>query len=110
MSRSGLIRSDLSSEQKRALLAKLLHEKAGAARTLHAALATASSLVPSPTEPQSPAYHTAFATRIVSELDPAVLRSVFQELVDRHPALRTTFTAHDGEPMQEVRAFLLRLL
>ena len=55
--------------------------------------------------PESPAYHTAFAARIVSEIDPAVLRSVFQALVDRHPALRTTFTVHGGEPMQEVHAF-----
>jgi len=48
-------------------------------------------------------YNTAFAIRITSGIDTAALGRAFQTLVDRHACLRTTFTAHDGQPVQRVR-------
>ncbi len=52
--------------------------------------------------PQSAAYNIARAARIVSPLDTRAFRRALQALVDRHPALRTTFNAPDGEPIQRV--------
>ncbi|MFY1828316.1 MupA/Atu3671 family FMN-dependent luciferase-like monooxygenase [Myxococcus fulvus] len=53
--------------------------------------------------PDSAAYNTALSIRIVSELDVAALRRACQRLVDRHGALRTSFTTHQGQPVQRVR-------
>ncbi|MDH3604493.1 MAG: condensation domain-containing protein, partial [Candidatus Tectomicrobia bacterium] len=52
--------------------------------------------------PDSPAYNTAFVTRITSPVDVTALRQAWQALLHRHTALRTTFTLRDGEPVQEV--------
>ena len=42
------------------------------------------------------------AVRIQAELDVPALQWAFQQLVDRHPALRTTFAISDGQPVQRV--------
>lgn len=52
--------------------------------------------------PESAAYNIAFAARIGSQVDTAALQDVFQALIDRHPALRTTFHSRDGQPFQKV--------
>jgi amino acid adenylation domain-containing protein len=52
--------------------------------------------------PQSAAYHIASAVRVISEVDTGALRRAFQALVNRHPALRTTFQAIDGVPVQRI--------
>ena len=52
--------------------------------------------------PHSSAYNIARAVRITSKVDIDLLQRSFQTLVDRHPALRTTFVlSHDG-PLQQV--------
>jgi hypothetical protein len=53
-------------------------------------------------EPESAAYNMPTAVRIASPVDAAALQGAFQALVDRHPALRTTFAVEDGEPVQRV--------
>lgn len=52
--------------------------------------------------PESPAYNIARTTGIGQTLDATALRRAFQTLVNRHAALRTTFTAVDGESVQIV--------
>src|SRR5271157_5404406 len=52
--------------------------------------------------PESPVYNFGFAARVCSEVDVAALREACQTLIDRHPALRATFTEQDGEPVQEI--------
>jgi amino acid adenylation domain-containing protein len=52
--------------------------------------------------PESTAYHIASALRITGDLDVAALQRAFQTLVDRHPALRTTFIACNGAPVQRI--------
>ncbi len=49
-------------------------------------------------------YNPTYAVRIQAAVDIPRLRRVFQALVDRHPALRTTFGDRDGEPFQRVPA------
>jgi amino acid adenylation domain-containing protein len=54
-------------------------------------------------EPASPAYNLSAAVRVGGLRSEDDLRSAFQALVDRHPALRTTFLmGADGEPVQRV--------
>jgi amino acid adenylation domain-containing protein len=54
--------------------------------------------------PDTGSYNLVHAGRVRGELDVQTLRRAFQQLMDRHPALRTTFTARDGEPVQCVHA------
>jgi amino acid adenylation domain-containing protein len=55
--------------------------------------------------PKSAAYNFEFALRIRSNLDVPALRRAYQALVNRHPALRTTFTMRDDEPLQQVHEY-----
>jgi amino acid adenylation domain-containing protein len=48
------------------------------------------------------AYHVPAALRLRGELDRAALRGALDGIVARHEALRTTFHAADGEPVQRV--------
>jgi amino acid adenylation domain-containing protein len=56
-------------------------------------------------DPSSPAYHVVGAVKILAPLDSDALQRAAQRLVDRHPALRTTFPTVDGVPSQQVQAF-----
>ena len=52
--------------------------------------------------PGSPLYNMPAAVRLPPEPDVEALRRVLAEIVRRHEALRTTFVAIDGEPLQVV--------
>ena len=56
--------------------------------------------------PAAAALHLAGAARVRGGLDDAALRRAFRLLAERHPALRTTFEARDGEPVRRVHARL----
>ncbi|MEU8110196.1 amino acid adenylation domain-containing protein [Nonomuraea muscovyensis] len=49
-------------------------------------------------DPGNPAYNIAWAERLTGPLDTAALTAAFDDLVDRHDALRLVITGHDGEP------------
>ncbi len=49
-------------------------------------------------------FNLLYAVRIRSRVNVPLLKQAFQILVDRHPALRTTFHAVKGEPVQKVHA------
>ncbi len=53
-------------------------------------------------EPQSAAYHVPGAVRLSGSLDTAAVRAAFDTIVARHEALRTTFVALDGKPVQRI--------
>ncbi|WP_420630848.1 non-ribosomal peptide synthetase [Candidatus Leptofilum sp.] len=53
-------------------------------------------------EPGSPAYHIPAIFQLTGELDVAALTASLNEIVQRHEALRTTFTAVNGQPAQQV--------
>lgn len=48
-------------------------------------------------------FNLLYAVRIPAEIDVAALKSVFQKLVERHPTLRSTFSAQKGEPVQQIQ-------
>jgi len=52
--------------------------------------------------PESAAYHVFFSVRITSGLHVPALKAAFQALIDRHPALRTTYSESEGRPVQRV--------
>ena len=54
-------------------------------------------------EPGSAAYNIPVAVRLVGELSAEALRGSLQEIVRRHEALRTSFPAENGEPIQVIR-------
>ncbi|HYY42883.1 MAG TPA: condensation domain-containing protein, partial [Pyrinomonadaceae bacterium] len=52
--------------------------------------------------PESAAYHIAVALKLHGACDANALRRVCQRLTERHAALRTTFPAVAGQPVQQV--------
>lgn len=54
--------------------------------------------------PESPAYNIAGAARLEGELDISALQGAFQTLVARHTSVRTSFTTHSGELLQQIYA------
>jgi hypothetical protein len=90
-------------EEKRALLKRLLAERAAAGvgdfALTHGqrALWFLQQLVP-----RSYAYNIGLALQFRPGLDPAVLQRALDRLVERHAALRTIFPAVEGQPVQRV--------
>jgi amino acid adenylation domain-containing protein len=52
--------------------------------------------------PTSGAYNLAAAARLRGQLNVTALRDAFQELINRHPSLRTSFDIVDGQPTQRI--------
>ncbi|MFB2971383.1 amino acid adenylation domain-containing protein [Aerosakkonema sp. BLCC-F183] len=52
--------------------------------------------------PDSAAYNIAGAVRILENVDIAALQRAFQKIVDRHPALRTSFITSEGETVARI--------
>ena len=53
-------------------------------------------------EPDTPTYNISNALRLSGTLEVEALKRSIEEIVSRHEALRTTFTAVDGEPVQVI--------
>src|SRR5262249_32731562 len=51
-------------------------------------------------QPDSASYNVPFALRLTGALDVPALEASLSEIIRRHEALRTTFTARDGQPVQ----------
>ena len=95
--------ADLSRGEKRALLARLLRNKAYHSQSVYPLSYNQQGIwFLYQLAPESTVYNVTFAARICSELDIDALRGAFQTLVDRHPSLRTTFSVNAGIPVQQV--------
>jgi amino acid adenylation domain-containing protein len=94
---------NLSAQEKRELLARMLRRKAREASAIHPMSYGQKALwFLQQSAPESAAYHIAFPARIRSRIDVPALRRAFQALVNRHPALRTTFRLEESEPVQVI--------
>src|SRR5262245_34095916 len=98
----------LTAEEKRALLARLLRQRAGHATGTPLSHGQRALWFLHRLAPDSPAYNLHFCARIRSPLDPEVLRRSFDVLAARHKSLRATFperpegpalVVHDAEPV-----------
>jgi amino acid adenylation domain-containing protein len=95
--------SGLSAEEKRALLSRLLIERAAVLASVHPLSYGQRSLwFLHELAPGSPAYTITYAGRISGDLDVSALERAAQALVDRHAILRTTYAVRDGQPHQLV--------
>lgn len=56
--------------------------------------------------PNNPFYNVPAAIRLVGALDQEALERSFNQIIQRHDALRTTFTVVDGEPVQVIAPHL----
>ncbi|MCA9942027.1 MAG: amino acid adenylation domain-containing protein, partial [Anaerolineales bacterium] len=54
--------------------------------------------------PESPVYNIARALRLNGRIDPDRAQQAMNQLVARHPILRTTFHLEDGQPIQQIAA------
>src|SRR5262245_44969881 len=99
-------RTDLSSQEKRALLAELLRKKTAEAEFSDPLSCGQQALwFLYQSAPESAAYNTAFTARILSPVNVPALRRAFQALIDRHPSLRATFSMRDAEVVQTVHPY-----
>jgi hypothetical protein len=95
--------ADLSASEKRALLAQLLRQQAGAATQSYPLSYNQQGIwFLYQLAPNSAVYNVNFAARILSALNVDALRRAMQSLVDRHPSLRTTFPSRAGTAIQQV--------
>ena len=94
--------ANLSPDQKRALLARMLEERAAKPRRFPLSFAQQRLWFIEQLEPGNAAYHVWSALRVRGPLDPGVLIRTVREIVRRHQTLRTTFEMVEGEPVQAV--------
>jgi amino acid adenylation domain-containing protein len=94
--------AELTAQEKRTLLAQLLQQKAQPT-TFPLSHGQQALWFIYQLAPESWTYHVVFSVRIRSEVDVAALQRAFQALSERHPALRTTYSAHHGTPAQSVQ-------
>ncbi len=95
--------ADLSPVEKRALLAELLRKKSGESASSHPLSYNQQGIwFLYQLAPESTVYNVNFAARISADIDVPAMKRAFQRLIDRHPALRTTFPVHFGKPIQRV--------
>ncbi len=92
----------LSEEQQRALLAELLRKKTAKPKTAHLSFAQERLWFIDQLEPGNAAYNMSNAVRLRGALDVMALEQGFQQVVQRHELLRTTFQMVDGEPRQVI--------
>lgn len=98
---------DVSSvAEKRALLERLMREKAQkVTRTFPLAYNQLAFWYLYQTNPQSVAYNIGVSVRVCSQVELEHFKDAFQQLVNRHPTLRTTFQVQGGEPVALVRGY-----
>ncbi len=93
---------NLSFEEKRALLARLLVQKAGAPKRFPLSFGQQRLWFLHQMEPDSSAYNLVIAVRLSGSLDIGALEQTLREIVRRHEVLRTTFAVEDGQPVQVI--------
>src|SRR5215207_11732919 len=93
--------SNLTLEEKRALLGELLKQKA-ARKSMPLSFAQERLWFLDQFEPGSPIYNIPAAFRLPGPLNVRALEQSINEVVNRHEILRTTFQSHDGQPVQVI--------
>lgn len=94
---------DLSPLQKRALLSELLQRRVNEATSHHPLSYNQQGIwFLYQLAPDSSVYNVNFAARITADLDVPALQRAFQDLIDRHSSLRTTFPVQFGKPVQRI--------
>jgi amino acid adenylation domain-containing protein len=110
MSTSSKDLRDLSSEEKRAILARLVKERTSEEKSYPLSFAQQRLWFLDQLVPGNPFYCESSATRLSFPLDLSAFERSLNEIVRRHESLRTTFRQVDGQPVQVVAPALNMLL
>jgi amino acid adenylation domain-containing protein len=94
--------SDLSLEERRDLLSRLIADEKGSAETFPVSFAQQRLWFLSQLEPDNPSYNLPQILRLKGELNVDSLEQSINAIIARHESLRTTFKEVDGEPVQIV--------
>src|SRR5262245_32431107 len=92
--------TDLSSAEKRALLANLLRQKASKAEQFPLSYAQERLWFLDQLEPGNVAYNVPMALSLAGPLNVSALERSLNQIIERHQALRTGFIVVNGDPMQ----------
>lgn len=92
----------LTAAEKKALLARLLAEKAAQPKHYPLSFAQQRLWLLDQLEPNNPAYNIFTAYRLVGNLQISRLESCLNQIIQRHASLRTTFTTENESPIQVV--------
>jgi len=95
-------KSNLTAEEKRALLARLLQQKAAKSATFPLSFAQERLWFLNQLDPNNTAYNLRRVIRICGNLDVNALQQSLQTIVNRHELLRTRFVREKGSPMQVI--------
>ena len=98
--------ANLSPDQQRELLQKLLQQKAEATRRFPMSAGQQGLWYAFRRDPSATTFNVYLPSRVRSVMDVEALRGAINYLVDRHPCLRTTFTDAGQELRQEVNESL----
>ena len=93
---------ELSADEKRALLADLLRQKAARPKAAPTSFAQQRLWFLSRLEPDSAAYNIARPLRMQGELNIAALEQTFNAIAARHEILRGRFELVEGHPVQQI--------
>jgi amino acid adenylation domain-containing protein len=102
MSDVGQSVANLSPEEKRALLAKMLVKKANQLQTAPASFAQTRMWLLQQLNPESSALNLPLTLRMAGQIDQAALQHSLSEIVRRHATLRTALVAVEGQPTQRI--------
>src|SRR5579875_2474896 len=94
--------ANLSSEEKREFLAKLLQKKGGTSNSFPLSFAQERLWFLDQLAPANPFYNVFTALRLEGSLQISALEQSFNLLLQRHESLRTTFLSFDGAPLQVI--------
>lgn len=92
----------LTVAEKKALLARLLAEKAAQPKRYPLSFAQQRLWLLDQLEPNNPAYNIFTAYRLTGNLQISRLESCLNQIIQRHACLRTTFTTENESPVQVV--------
>ena len=98
--------NEYSADEKRALLTRLLEQKAHAPKKAPLSLGQERLWFIDQLTPGNAAYNMFTAVRLKGEFDVAALRKSFNEIIRRHEILRTSFPSIDGAPVQLIEPAL----
>ncbi|MEM8676925.1 MAG: condensation domain-containing protein, partial [Cyanobacteria bacterium P01_G01_bin.67] len=102
MTNNKLNLDNLSQEEKKKILAKLLQQKAKQPRLFPTSFAQQRLWFLQQLEPESTAYNIPAALELTGNIDLDILRKSINDICDRHEILRTVFVTVDNEPKQKI--------
>ncbi|MGK7941315.1 MAG: condensation domain-containing protein [Crocosphaera sp.] len=93
---------ELSPEEKRALLVKLLEKKASEPKSYPLSLGQERIFVLEQFNPNTAIHNIPIAYYLDGELNISLLEKSLQKIVDRHESLRTSIVLEDDKPVQKI--------